>query len=176
MIGLGRLLPRLCCALALLGIVLAAAPASADQVYSKFNVNARHNWTQKKWTIWAMENHTCMAMEQEVDFEKPQFWGFIVKNGLDVEMFFGSIQNPQPQTVQITFNNGKPVSFPARVQPMDDAVAYVIPFDLEYVWTMQDDVDIDVSAGGNRVFWGGTTVMGKVAETLEKCDKWQEAN
>ena len=172
----GKSLRRWCSALALFGTVLTAAPASAGQVYSRFKINALHEWSLKKWTIWAMPDHECLAMEQEVDFEKPNFWGFMIKNGLDVEMFFGSIENPQPQTVQVTFNSGKPVSFLARVQPMDTAVAYVIPFDLEYVWTMQDDVDVDVFAGGNRVFSGGTTVMGKVALALEKCDNWQQAH
>ncbi len=160
----------------MLVVVLAAAPASAGEMYSKFKIDALHKWSIGKWTIWAMPNHVCLAMDQEINFEKPQFWGFIIKNGLDVEMFFGSIENPQPQTVQITFNSGKPVSFPARVEPMDGANAYVIPYDLEYVWLMQDDVDVDVFTGGNRVFSGWTKVMGKVAEGLEKCDNWNQAH
>ena len=160
----------------MLGAVLPSAPASAGEVYSKFKTESLHKWSIGKWTIWAMPGHQCLAMDQEINFEKPSFWGFIVKDGLDVEMFFGSIANPQPQTVQITFNSGKPVSFPARVEPMDGANAYVIPFKLEYVWTMQDDVDVDVFTGGNRVFSGWTKVMGKVAEGLEKCDNWNQAH
>lgn len=163
-------------ALLVLGAVMATAPASAGETYSRYKLDSLHKWTISKWTIWAMPGHVCLAMEQEIDFAKPSFWGFMIKDGLDSEMFFGSIADAQPQTVQITFNYGKPVSFPARVQPMDGANAYVIPFDLEYVWTLQDDVDIDVFTGGNRVFSGGTKVMGKIAEGLEKCDDWNQAH
>ena len=168
-------------ALLALGAVLAAAPADAGDageiVYSKFKLDSYlHKWSVKDWTIWAMPNHECFALKQDVDPRAPHFWGFIVKNGLDGEMFFGTIADPQPQTVQVTFSSGKPVSFPARVEPMDGANAYVIPFKLEYVWTMQDDIDIDVFTGGNRVFSGWTKVMGKVAEGLEKCDDWNQAH
>ncbi len=168
-------------ALLALGAVQAPAPATAGEAgevyYSQFKLGSYlHKWSVKDWTIWALPDHVCLALKQDVDPRAPHFWGFIVKNGLDVEMFFGNVEDAAPQTVQITFNSGKPVSFPARVQPMDGANAYVIPFTLEYLWTMQDDIDIDVFTGGNRVFSGWTKVMGKVAEGLEKCDNWQDAH
>lgn len=168
-------------ALLALGAVLGAAPGNAvepnEVVYSKFKIDTYlHKWSVKDWTIWAMPNHVCLAMKQDIDPRAPHFWGFIVKDGLEVELFFGSIENAAPQTVQITFNSGKPVSFPARVEPMDGANAYVVPFTLEYLWTMQDDIDIDVFANGNRIFSGWTKVMGKIAEGLEKCDNWQAAH
>lgn len=69
---------RWCSALAMLVVVLAAAPASAGEMYSKFKIDALHKWSIGKWTIWAMPNHVCLAMDQEINFEKPQFWGFII--------------------------------------------------------------------------------------------------
>lgn len=83
---------------------------------------------------------------------------------------FGDIADPRSQTIQIKYNDGPPNSIEAAVVPILGWNGYVIPFTLEGLWALPDELYFDAYVGENRVASGYTKVMGKVAEGLEKCD------
>ncbi len=136
----------------------------------------RQEWSVRDWTIVALPNHECDALLQKRSMTPFNFWGFRVKNGLEVQMYFGAVANAQPQRVQITYNDGEPNSYAAGVEKFADWSAYVVPIKLEDLWAFPDELDFDAFVGGDKVTWGTTKLMGKVAEALEKCDNWQDAH
>lgn len=136
----------------------------------------KHEWSVRDWTIVALPNHECDALLQKRSMTPFTFWGFRVKNGLDVQMYFGSIANAQPQRVQVTYNDGPPNSYSAGVEQFGSWSAYVVPINLETLWELPDELSFDAFVGGAKVTRGTTRLMGKVAEALETCDKWQGAH
>jgi hypothetical protein len=134
----------------------------------------KHQWSVRDWSIVALPNHECDALLQKRTVTPFNFWGFRVKDGSDVQMYFGSIANAQPQ--QITYNDGPPNTRTASVERFGDWNAYVVPLKLEDLWAFPDELDLDAYVGGAKVSWGTTKLMGKVAEALEKCDNWQDAH
>lgn len=164
-------------ALLSLGMALVATPASAGgKTFAGITYETiLHKWGVNAWDIWALPNHECMAILQKPDLTPFNFWGFRVLNGLGVQMFFGSIADARPQTVKVAFDDGA-ISYPASVEPFLEWNAYVIPIKLEDLWAFPDELFFDVYVGGDKVTWGGTKVMGKVALALEKCDNWQTAH
>lgn len=172
-----------------LSAVLAAAPACADEPspapvarsYTAFKFESYlHKWSVNNWTIWALPNHKCIAII-DIPYGAPNnFWGFRVINGLDVTMFFGAIENAHPQPVRLEYTDGETisssVSYPATVESFSGFDGYVVPIKLEDLWAFTDHLFFDAYAGGEKVAWSGTKVMGKVAQALEKCDNWQDAH
>lgn len=165
-------------ALIMLGVVSAAVPVSAAPAnFSGIGYDKTvHKWSVGNWNIWALPNHECLALFQKPDLTPFNFWGFRVIDGLKAQMIFGSIADAAPQTIQITFNDGPPNNHAAKVEPFLEWNAYVIPIQLEELWAFPDELFFDVYVGGSKVTWGGSKVMGKVAEGLEKCDTWQQAH
>ena len=157
---------------------LATAPASADQPqYGEFKFpDALHRWSVNGWTISALPGHQCIAIVHLPVGEPNNFWGFKVVDGLDVSMFFGPVANARPQTVQIEYNDARPVSYEATVDTMTGSDGYMVPMKLEDLWAFTDDLFFDAYVADEKVGWSGTKVMGKVAEALEKCDDWQAAH
>jgi hypothetical protein len=152
---------------------------AAGQVKSGAEIRfrgVRQKWSVNAWDISALPAHECVALVQKGDLTPFNFWGFRVRNGQDVQLFFGSIADARPQTVQVVFNDAPPISYAASVEPFQEWNAYVVPIKLEDLWAFQDELFFDVYAGATKVTWGGTKVMGKVAEALEKCDNWETAH
>lgn len=165
-------------ALAVLGAVLITSSTNAaTPEYGEFKYpDALHTWSVNAWTISALPGHVCVAIVHVQLGPPKNFWGFKVTDGLDVTMFFGPIENARPQTVQIEYNDDGPVSYAASIEATTGFDGYVIPIKLEDLWAFQDELFFDAYTGGNKVFWSGTKVMGKVAQALEKCDNWQQAH
>lgn len=161
----------------MLGTVLAAAPAAAGEPeYADFKfANTLHKWSVKNWQIFALPDHVCVAILHIPIGPPKNFWGFRVTNGSNVVMFFGPIDNAKPQNVQIEYNDDRPITYSASVDSMAGYQAYVVPLDLSDLWAFLDDLSFDAYVGGDKIFWSGTHSMGKVAEALEKCDNWQDA-
>lgn len=159
-----------------LGVLMAATPVAVDaQQYGEFKFpDALHRWSVNGWTISALPGHQCVAIVHLPVGPPNNFWGFKVVNGLEVSMFFGPIENARPQTVQIEYNDGQPISYSATVDTMTGSDGYMVPIKLEDLWAFTDDLFFDAYVGDEKVGWSGTKVMGKVAEALEKCDNWQD--
>jgi hypothetical protein len=175
MASLGRV-----CRIALfaLGAVLAAVPVHAGEPqYGEFKFpDALHRWSVNGWTVSALPGSLCVAIVHTPLGPPNNFWGFKVVNGLDVTMIFGPVDNARPQTVQIEYNDEQAISYPAIVDTTTGSDGYAVPIKLEDLWAFTDDLFFDAYASGDKVSWGGTKVMGKVALALEKCDNWQSAH
>jgi hypothetical protein len=166
------------CALLAASATLPVAPVhAAEPEYGEFKfADALHKWSVNNWTITALPGHECVAIVHIPLGPPKNFWGFRVVNGLDVAMFFGPIDNARPQTVQIEYNDEQAISYAATVDTTAGFDGYVVPLKLEDLWAFTDDLSFDAYAGGDKISWGGTKVMGKIAEALEKCDNWQDAH
>jgi hypothetical protein len=151
----------------------AAQPKSVSGI--RFQ-NVKQEWSVRDWKIVALPNHECDALLQKRSMTPFNFWGFRVKNGLDVQMYFGSVADARPQRVQISYNDGPPNNSAAGVEQFGEWNAYVVPIKLEDLWAFPDELNFDAFVGGTKVTWGTTKLMGKVAEALEKCDNWQDAH
>lgn len=169
---------RWCGALVALGAVLATVPANAGAPeYGEFkDPDALHKWSVNLWTIMALPSHVCLAVVHVPLGPDKNFWGFRIANGMDVTMIFGPVENARPQTVQIEYNDNQPISYSAKVTKIAGFDGYEVPIKLEDLWAFQDELFFDAYTGGNKIFWSGTKVMGKVALALEKCDNWQDAH
>ena len=161
----------------LAGIAFAAPVAATPHEFPTIDyVKPLHKWSVDSWTIWALPGHECVALKQETKFAEFSFWGFRVVDGSDSHMIFGPVADARPQTVRVEYDGMPSVRYPALVEPFLDYNAFVVPIDLSDIWAFQDELFFDVYAGDQKVTWGGTKVMGKVALALEKCDNWQSAN
>ena len=161
----------------LTGIAVSAPAAAAPHEFPTIDyVKPLHKWSVGSWTIWALPGHECLALKQETKFAEFSFWGFRVVDGLDAHMIFGAVADARQQTIRVDYDGMPSARYPAVVEPFLDYNAYVVPINLEDIWAFQDELFFDVYAGGEKVTWGGTKVMGKVAEGLEKCDNWQQAH
>ena len=159
------------------GLAGAAPTIAATPEYGEFNYpDALHTWSVNAWKISALSGHVCVAIVHVQLGPPKNFWGFKVTDGSDVTMFFGPIDNARPQTVQIEYNDAGPISYAASIDATTGFDGYAIPIKLEDLWAFQDELFFDAYTGGNKVFWSGTKVMGKVALALEKCDTWQQAH
>jgi hypothetical protein len=158
-----------------------APPAPVERSYTGFKFEPYlHKWSVNSWTVWALADHTCIAIT-EIPYGPPNnFWGFRVVNGLDVKMFFGAIENARPRTITIEYSDGESInsttSYAAAVESFSGFDGYVVPIKLEDLWAFTDHLFFDAYVGSEKVAWSGTKVMGKVAEGLEKCDNWQDAH
>ncbi len=98
----------------LASLTLSANPAAAGNakgddgcVAGVVPAHFKKKWKFDDWNVWATEYGTCMALEQEtLGYSEYHVWGFEQSPGSRLTMYFGSIENAQPQTEQLSWING----------------------------------------------------------------------
>lgn len=169
---------RWCSALAMLGAVLAAAPASAgEKVFAGIGPeNFGKKWSFNDWRVWALPNGSCLALEEVPGAVPFSFWGFQQSPGSRVQVIFGSIENARPQTVQMSFNNGGKFDYHADVRRMSDWDAYVISLQPDALSILPNQLIIEADVGGAQVFLNEYNEMDRVYGKMADCLTWQETH
>lgn len=130
-------------------------------------------WSFDDWHVWAMPGDVCLAMESypiEVPF---RFWGFRQSPGSSLQLYFGSIENARPQTVQMSFNNGGQFDYSAEVIQIQDWDAYAIFMRGNALSVFPRQLTVEASVGGDRVFMNVYNAMGRVRDNMAECLAWQ---
>jgi len=147
------------------------ATGRKDGIYRIIPVTSSHSWTVGHWKIWAISDDVCFAVNQW-DTQKVQFWGFRQK-GPQLELFFYSDGTPQPQTLQMSFNDGGKFNYDAKVEHIAEYDAYVISLGKATTAVFPNVIDFEADAGGNRIWWERELNMSKVESAMNKCWEWQ---
>ena len=133
-------------------------------------------WSFDDWHVWALAGDVCLAMEAYPDETPFQLWGFRQSPGSRLQLYFGSIQNAQPQTVQMSFNNGGQFDYPAEVIRIRDWDVYAISMRGNALSVFPRQLTVEAYVGGKRVFLNVYNAMGRVRDKMAECLAWQESN
>lgn len=133
-------------------------------------------WTFDDWNVWATQYGSCMALEQDVSWPTFHLWGFEQSQGSRVTMYFGSIQNAEPQTVQLSWNNGGEFAYDASVKHFREWDAYEISLQANALAVFPRQLTVVAHAGGERVFLNVYNSMDRLRKHMDECLAWQEAN
>jgi len=165
-------------ALALAGI-LAATPAQAQREKVFSGIVPEHPlkaWAPNEWHVWAMPDGTCLALAQEPTDTPFHFWGFRQSPGSRIDLIFGSIDDPRPRRLQMSFNDGGKFDYDARVERFSDWDAYVISVQGNALSIFHQQTIIESFVNGERVFFGITNSMRNVEKAMGKCLAWQQSH
>jgi hypothetical protein len=155
----------------------AVAPAQSQKVFAGIApVSYSKAWAPNEWHVYALPDGNCFAIAQEPRDTPFKFWGFRQSPGSRVELFFGSIENARPRTVQMSFNDGGKFDYPARVVRQLDWDAYAISLQPNALSVFHNQTIVEAYVGGVRVFAGITNSMRYVEKTMRKCLEWQAAH
>ena len=135
-------------------------------------------WSFDDWNVWATEYGTCMALEQDtLGYQTYHVWGFEQSPGSRLTMYFGSIQNARPQTVQISWNTGKgDFDYDAQVKHLREWDAYEISLQANALSVFPRQLTVVAHVGGERVFLNVYNSMDRLRKAMAECLAWQEAH
>ncbi len=159
-------------------MVFSVTPAAAKEAAFSGLVPVKfdHKWEVNEWVVWALPGGLCDAEAQYPDQTPFRFWGFRQSNGSRVDLYFGSIENARPQTVQMSFNDGENFAYAAQVEHQADWDSYVISLQPDALSVFHDDTFVDAYVDDEKVFWGVTHSMRNLEKTMAKCLTWQEGH
>ena len=167
----------------LASLTLSSHPASAgkskeDDTYVA-GVQPAHNkkWSFDDWNVWATQYGTCMALEQDTrGYADYHVWGFEQSPGSRLTMYFGSIQNAQPQTVQMSWNNGGEFDYDAQVKHLREWDAYEISLQANALSVFPRQLTVVAHVNGERVFSNVYNSMDRLRKAMAECLAFQQAN
>jgi hypothetical protein len=154
-----------------------AAPAHAQKVFAGIAPTVySKKWNPNEWHIYALPDGSCYAIAQDPQFAQFHFWGFRQSPGSRVDLFFGSIENARPRTVQMSFNDGGHYDYAARVVHQSDWDAYAISLQSNALSVFHDQTIVAAYVNGEKVFHGITNSMRNVEKNMRKCLEWQQSH
>lgn len=167
----------------LASLTLSANPAAAgnakgdDYVAGVVPATFKKEWKFDDWNVWATEYGTCMALEQDtLGYAAYHVWGFEQSPGSRLTMYFGSIENAQPQTVQLSWNNGGDFDYDAQVKHLRDWDAYEISLQANALSVFPRQLTVVAHVNGERVFLNVYNSMDRLRKAMTECLAWQQAN
>lgn len=153
-----------------------AAQAQREKVFSGISpVHYLKAWAPNEWHVYAMLDRSCYAIAQEPNDTPFKFWGFRQKPGSRLDLFFGSIENARPRTVQMSFNDGGKFDYEARVVRQLDWDSYSISLQENALSVFHNQTIVEAFVNGEEVFHGITNSMRNVEKTMHKCLEWQQS-
>ncbi len=171
------------CAAALATLVLpGAAAAGKDKdddgyVAGVVPANFKKEWKFDDWNVWATAQGTCLALEQDnLGYAAYHVWGFEQSPGSRLTMYFGSIENARPQTVQMSWNNGGEFAYEAQVKNLRDWDAYEISLQANALSVFPRQLTVVAHVNGERVFLNVYNSMDRLRKAMAECLAYQEAN
>ena len=167
----------------LASLTLSAQPAAAgksreDETYVA-GVQPAYNkkWAFDDWNVWATQYGTCLALQQDnIGWPTYHVWGFEQSPGSRLTMYFGSIQNAQPQTVQMSWNNGGAFAYDAQVKHLREWDAYEISLQANALSVFPRQLTVVAHVKGERVFINVYNSMDRLRKTMAECLAFQQAN
>ena len=176
----GRKLGGAVLVLAALGIssVPAWAGNSKDDTYVKGIEPAYvKKWSFDDWNLWATTRGTCLALEQEtLGYSAYHVWGFEQSPGSRVMMYFGSDENAQPQTVQMSWNMGGDFDYDAQVIEFMDWKVYTISLQANALSVFPRQLNVAAKVNGKVVFINVYNSMDRLRKAMTECLAYVEAN
>lgn len=133
-------------------------------------------WSFDDWHVWALPSHECLAMESYPNETPFRLWGFRQSPGSRLQLYFGSIENAQPRTVQMSFNDGGQFDYDAEVVRIKDWDVYSISMRGNALSVFPSQLTVEASVGGERVFMNVYNAMGRVRDKMTECLAWQQSH
>ena len=162
---------------------LAVSPASAgkskeaDTYVAGVQPASVKKWSFDDWNVWATPYGTCMALEQDsIGWPTYHVWGFEQSPGSRLTMYFGSIENAQPQTVQMSWNNGGDFDYDAQVKHLRDWDAYEISLQANALSVFPRQLNVAATINGKVVFINVYNSMDRLRRAMAECLAFQQGN
>ena len=167
----------------LASLTLSSHPASAgkskedDTYVAGVQPAYTKKWSFDDWNVWATQHGTCMALEQDnIGWPTYHVWGFEQSPGSRLTMYFGSIQNAQPQTVQMSWNNGGNFDYDAQVKHLREWDAYEISLQANALSVFPRQLTVVAHVKGERVFINVYNSMDRLRKAMAECLAFQQTN
>ena len=171
--GVALVLAALC-----ISSVPVCARASKDDTYVKGIEPAYvKKWSFDDWNVWATTRGTCLALEQEtIGYAAYHVWGFEQSPGSRLTMYFGSDENAQPKTVQMSWNMGGDFDYDAEVIEFMDWKVYTISLQANALSVFPRQLNVSAKVGGKVIFINVYNSMDRLRKNMAECLAYAEAN